>query len=167
MFALALSEETAPSVAGELRCYCSRGGPCSRVCRLSADAPALISVDFTKCSFACSASGPLPACLFLILIVFIFSLAKMKSDPNFSSATACSELEKLVGRRINPGVSLAEQQERFPFLKDAPVEHAYAAGVKVRLSPGVSGPAVAVAMPCRVGRKPAPDKARFSHGQCE
>jgi len=56
----------------------------------------------------------------------------MKADPNFSAATNCSELEKLVGRRINPGVSLAEQQERFPFLKDAPVEHAYAAGVKVR-----------------------------------
>lgn len=55
----------------------------------------------------------------------------MKSDPNFSAATSCSELEKLVGRRKNPGVSLAEQQERFPFLKDAPVEHAYAAGVKV------------------------------------
>lgn len=58
-------------------------------------------------------------------------LAKMKADPNFSAAASCSELEKLVGRRINPGVSLAEQQERFPFLKDAPVEHAYAAGVKV------------------------------------
>lgn len=58
----------------------------------------------------------------------------MKSDPNFSAATSCSELEKLVGRRKNPGVSLAEQQERFPFLKDAPVEHAYAAGVKVRCS---------------------------------
>lgn len=55
----------------------------------------------------------------------------MKSDPNFSAAANCSELEKLVGRRTNPGVSLAEQQERFPFLKDAPVEHAYAAGVKV------------------------------------
>lgn len=60
------------------------------------------------------------------------SLAKMKADPNFSAASSRSELEKLVGRRINPGVSLAEQQERFPFLKDAPVEHAYAAGVKVR-----------------------------------
>lgn len=59
----------------------------------------------------------------------------MKSDPNFSAATTCSELEKLVGRRKNPGVSLAEQQERFPFLKDAPVEHAYAAGVKVRIAP--------------------------------
>lgn len=58
----------------------------------------------------------------------------MKADPNFSAAANCSELEKLVGRRINPGVSLAEQQERFPFLKDAPVEHAYAAGVKVRCS---------------------------------
>lgn len=56
----------------------------------------------------------------------------MKSNPNFSAASSRSELEKLVGRRINPGVSLAEQQERFPFLKDAPVEHAYAAGVKVR-----------------------------------
>lgn len=56
----------------------------------------------------------------------------MKADPNFSAAASCSELEKLVGRKINPGVSLAEQQERFPFLKDAPVEHAYAAGVKVR-----------------------------------
>ncbi|CAM9763666.1 unnamed protein product, partial [Choristocarpus tenellus] len=58
-------------------------------------------------------------------------LAKMKSDPNFSAAAHRSELEKLVGRRINAGVSLAEQQERFPFLKDAPVEHAYAANVKV------------------------------------
>lgn len=66
------------------------------------------------------------------MILLPSRLAKMKSDPNFSSATACSELEKLVGRRINPGVSLAEQQERFPFLKDAPVEHAYATGVKVR-----------------------------------
>lgn len=60
----------------------------------------------------------------------------MKADPNFSAASSCSELEKLVGRRTNPGVSLAEQQERFPFLKDAPVEHAYAAGVKVRAGTG-------------------------------
>lgn len=57
----------------------------------------------------------------------------MKSDPNFSAAAQCSELEKLVGRRINPGVSLAEQQERFSFLKNAPVEHEYTAGVKVGL----------------------------------
>ncbi|CAB1121574.1 unnamed protein product [Ectocarpus sp. CCAP 1310/34] len=63
------------------------------------------------------------------------ALAKMKADPNFSAATQSSELEKLVGRRVNPGVSLAEQQERFPFLKDAPVEHAYAAGVKVNFKP--------------------------------
>ncbi|CAM9489946.1 unnamed protein product, partial [Ascophyllum nodosum] len=63
------------------------------------------------------------------------ALAKMKSDPNFSAAASCSELEKLVGRRKNPGVSLAEQQERFPFLKDAPVEHAYAADVKVNFKP--------------------------------
>lgn len=55
----------------------------------------------------------------------------MKSDPNFSAASRASELEKLVGRRVNPGVSLAEQQERFPFLKNAPVEHEYAADVKV------------------------------------
>lgn len=67
----------------------------------------------------------------------------MKSDPNFSAATSCSELEKLVGRRKNPGMSLAEQQERFPFLKDAPVEHAYAAGVKVR----VLAPAVTMTQP--------------------
>lgn len=72
----------------------------------------------------------------LSLFDVVCSLAKMKADPNFSAASSCSELEKLVGRRINPGVSLAEQQERFPFLKDAPVEHAYAAGVKVRACVG-------------------------------
>ena len=73
----------------------------------------------------------------LRLFDVVCSLAKMKADPNFSAASSCSELEKLVGRRINPGVSLAEQQERFPFLKDAPVEHAYAAGVKVRARAGL------------------------------
>lgn len=59
-------------------------------------------------------------------------MTKMKTDPNFSASAHCSELEKLVGRRVNPGVSLAEQQERFSFLKNAPVEHEYASGVKVR-----------------------------------
>lgn len=76
--------------------------------------------------------SPLHVIRFVLLFDAVCSLAKMKADPNFSAASSRSELEKLVGRRINPGVSLAEQQERFPFLKDAPVEHAYAAGVKVR-----------------------------------
>lgn len=74
----------------------------------------------------------------LCLFGVVCSLAKMKADPNFSAASSRSELEKLVGRRINPGVSLAEQQERFPFLKDAPVEHAYAAGVKVGACAGLT-----------------------------
>lgn len=79
---------------------------------------------------------PLPPPFFSFFFSFfalrIFTrLAKMKADPNFSAASHSSELEKLVGRRINPGVSLAEQQERFPFLKNAPVEHEYAADVKV------------------------------------
>ncbi|CAM9160019.1 unnamed protein product, partial [Discosporangium mesarthrocarpum] len=62
-------------------------------------------------------------------------LAKMKQDPNFSAAANSSELEKLVGRRVNPGVSLAEQQERFSFLKGAPVEHAFTSSVKVNFKP--------------------------------
>jgi len=81
--------------------------------------------------------------------------AKIKNDPNFSASAVQSKLERDLGRKHNPGLSQegrksyhalylhaeydtfnnvnirVEQEERFPFLKDAPTEGSYAKNVKV------------------------------------
>jgi CBF1 interacting corepressor len=57
------------------------------------------------------------------------------------SATAASgddvrrPLERYVGRRPDEMLTIKEQVERFPFLKDAPVEGDYASNVKVNFKP--------------------------------
>jgi hypothetical protein len=58
--------------------------------------------------------------------------AKVKASTDFSATAKQSTLEKMAGKRHNPGMTLEEQVEKFPFLKNAPLEGAYAAGVKVR-----------------------------------
>ncbi|RQM21664.1 hypothetical protein B5M09_003983 [Aphanomyces astaci] len=44
-------------------------------------------------------------------------------------------LEKLIGRRANDPVTIKDQVERFPMLKDAPVEGEYTQNIKVNFQP--------------------------------
>jgi CBF1 interacting corepressor len=59
----------------------------------------------------------------------------VKSNPNFSARNSQSALEKAVGKRRHEGQTLDEQQERFAFLKGAPVEGSYAQNIQLRHKP--------------------------------
>jgi CBF1 interacting corepressor len=58
-----------------------------------------------------------------------------KRDSNFSATAVQPALEKQVGRKVSEGLTLDEQVERFPMLKDAPVEGNYTDNVKVNFKP--------------------------------
>jgi hypothetical protein len=81
------------------------------------------------------------------------AIKKVKSDPGFSAFAKMTELERIAGKRKNAGATVDEQvgrsrggrfrgifpgsspvsvPERFPFLKNAPMEGAYVQNVKVR-----------------------------------
>lgn len=62
-------------------------------------------------------------------------LRKIKADPNFAASSRQSALEREVGRRHDPGLTQEEQEERFPFLKDAPTEGSYSKTVKLKHKP--------------------------------
>ncbi|CAM9204114.1 unnamed protein product, partial [Chrysoparadoxa australica] len=67
---------------------------------------------------------------------FKLRMLEIKTDKNFSSNVERSKLEKMVGRKFQSSdLTMEEQVERFPFLKDAPVESAYAKNVKVKFNP--------------------------------
>ncbi|KAF0687642.1 Aste57867_20626 [Aphanomyces stellatus] len=51
------------------------------------------------------------------------------------SASFQRPLEKYVGRRPNEPVTISDQVERFPMLKDAPVEGEYTSNIKVNFQP--------------------------------
>ena len=50
------------------------------------------------------------------------NLAKKKRDPKFSMNAKPTELERVTGKRRREELTVEEQVERFPFLKDAPLE---------------------------------------------
>jgi CBF1 interacting corepressor len=60
---------------------------------------------------------------------------EIKRNPNFSAANNQSALGKAVGKRRRDGQTLDEQQDRFAFLKGAPVEGMYAQNIQLRHKP--------------------------------
>ena len=67
--------------------------------------------------------------------VIAFKRRLRKRDANFSATAVQPRLEKEAGRRVREGLTLDEQVERFPMLKDAPVEGSYANDVKMNFKP--------------------------------
>lgn len=59
---------------------------------------------------------------------------RMTEEPK-NAYEAVSTLERSIGRRAYENVTIAEQVERFPFLKDAPVVGDYATTVQVNFKP--------------------------------
>jgi CBF1 interacting corepressor len=64
-----------------------------------------------------------------------FERRMKKHNENFSSSAMQNKLEKDVGRKRSTALTLEEQVERFPMLKNAPVEGAYTADVKINFNP--------------------------------
>jgi len=62
-------------------------------------------------------------------------LRKLKSDPNFGASAHRSKLEIETGKRRKVGLTQEEQAERFPCLKNAPVEGAFAKNIEIRHKP--------------------------------
>lgn len=58
-----------------------------------------------------------------------------RSATSDDSSTGQRPLERYVGRRPDSNLTVSEQVERFPFLKDAPVEGEYTASVQVNFKP--------------------------------
>jgi hypothetical protein len=60
---------------------------------------------------------------------------KLKSDPNFGASVRRSKLEIEAGKKQRVGLTQEEQAERFSFLKNAPMEGAFAKNIEVRHKP--------------------------------
>ncbi|CCI49357.1 unnamed protein product [Albugo candida] len=60
---------------------------------------------------------------------------KTKTHKNEQAKKTQRKLERYVGRRPDESLTIDEQVERFPFLKDAPVEGDYTGNVKVNFKP--------------------------------